>query len=123
MPQHIRVDDIVFIVLCVVVVHIATSAKCKSFVIVIPSDEQYICNMFSQDSYGYDGQQYTSIDAIRKCFEAIKRLTYTKNNLYGAKIAMPYKIGCVRGGADWNVVLPMILETLTNIKEIQFYKL
>lgn len=88
----------------------------------IPSDEQYICNMFSQDNYGYDGEQYTSIDAIRKCFEAIKALTYIKNNLCGAKIAMPYKIGCVRGGADWNEVYAIIEEVFKDC-DVELWRL
>lgn len=77
----------------------------------------YCINMFAQDKYGYDGKQYTSLEAFKSCLEQIN---------IGAKdrtVAFPWLIGCVRGGADWNVVLPMILETLTDVKEIQFYKL
>lgn len=76
----------------------------------------YIVNMFAQNNYGYDGKQYTSIEAFKKCLEEI-------NTCAGYTVAFPWLIGCVRGGADWNVVLPMILETLTDVKEIQFYKL
>lgn len=81
-------------------------------VLAIPDDEQYICNMFSQNKYGYDGKQYTSLSAIRSCFECVKNYTLTKYGLYGATIAMPYKIGCVRGGADWDKVYQIIEEVL-----------
>lgn len=90
--------------------------------IAIPSNEQYICNMFSQDNYGYDGQKYTSLEAIRKCFETVKMLTLSKNNLYGAKIAMPYKIGCVRGGADWNEVYAIIEEVFKDC-DVELWRL
>lgn len=29
--------------------------------IAIPSNEQWICNFFAQNNYGYDGKQYTSL--------------------------------------------------------------
>ena len=78
----------------------------------------YACiNMFAQNNYGYDGKQYTSLEAFKSCLEMINKHGWNKT------VAFPWLIGCVRGGADWNVVLPMILETLTNVREIKFYKL
>ena len=77
----------------------------------------YVVNMFAQNNYGYDGKQYTSIDAFKSCLVDINE------KCAGYTVAFPWLIGCVRGGADWNVVLPMILETLTEVKEIKFYKL
>lgn len=91
-------------------------------VIRIPEDEQYICNMFSQENYGYDGKQYTSLDAMKKCFKLILGKTYYKNNLYNAKIAMPYKIGCVRGGANWGEVYNIIEEVFEN-RLVELYRL
>lgn len=66
-----------------------------------------IINMFSQEFYGYDGKRYTSYDAFDNCLQKIKE-TVPK----GSKIAFPYKIGCDRGGANWNIVLTMISEAL-----------
>lgn len=77
----------------------------------------YVINMFAQANYGYDGKQYTSLEAFKKCLESIN------SHCIGYTVAFPWKIACCRGGADWNVVLPMILETLTNVREIKFYKL
>ena len=91
-------------------------------VIGTPKDEQYICNMFSQENYGYDGKQYTSLDAMKKCFKLILGKTYYKNNLYNAKIAMPYKIGCVRGGANWGEVYNIIEEVFEN-RLVELYRL
>lgn len=77
----------------------------------------YCINMFAQDKYGYDGKQYTSLEAFKSCLEQINM--WAKDKV----VAFPWKIACVRGGADWNEVLPLICETLTDVKEIHFYKL
>lgn len=76
----------------------------KIQLIPINSHKQMICNIFGQDSCGYDGRQYTSIEALSQCFRELAYFA-TKNKY---TIAMPYGIGCVRGGADWNKVYQMI---------------
>lgn len=72
---------------------------------------QYICNMFAQNMYGYDGRRYTNIDALRSCF--IKLAQYARED--GLTVAMPYKVGCVRGGANWEVVYKMIEEIFRDV--------
>ena len=73
--------------------------------------EQYIANLFAQANYGYDGKMYTDLGALKNCFIKVRDMTNLKNNLRNATIAMPYKIGCCRGGADWDKeVFPMIQE-------------
>jgi len=86
-------------------------------VIYVPVEKYSVANMFAQDNYGYDGKQYTSLEAFEKCLENINNVC--KNKV----VAFPWKIACVRGGADWDKVLPLICEKLTNVAEIQFYKL
>ena len=66
-----------------------------------------VINMFAQAGYGYDGRRYTSYDAFWSCLGEIKK--YIKP---GLRIAFPARIGCVRGGANWNVILTMIEEVL-----------
>ena len=66
-----------------------------------------VVNMFAQENYGYDGRRYTSYDAFWSCLGEIKR---TINP--GLRIAFPARIGCVRGGANWDVILTMIKEVL-----------
>lgn len=75
-----------------------------------------IINMFAQDKYGYDGKMYTSLEAFKSCLEKINYMC--KDEI----VAFPWKIACCRGGADWNVVMPMILETLTDVKKVVFYR-
>lgn len=88
----------------------------------IPYTEQWICNLFAQNNYGYDGKQYTSIEALEQCFKQLYILTFEKNNNYNAKIAMPYKIGCCRGGADWDEVYAMIDRIFVN-REVELWRL
>lgn len=78
-------------------------------------DGKTICNMFSQNEYGYDGALYTSYDAFRKCLQQIK--TYCPK---GSSIAFPWRIASVRGGADWNVIKVMIEEELEGY-DIHYY--
>ena len=66
-----------------------------------------VVNMFAQENYGYDGRRYTSYDAFWSCLGEIKK---TINP--GLRIAFPARIGCVRGGANWSVILKMIEEVL-----------
>ena len=66
-----------------------------------------VINMFAQDGYGYDGRRYTSYDAFWSCLGQIKDFVPE-----GRRIAFPARIGSVRGGANWNVILTMIEEVL-----------
>ena len=66
-----------------------------------------VINMFAQEGYGYDGCRYTSYDAFWSCLGEIKKYINPEKT-----IAFPARIGCVRGGANWNVILTMIEEVL-----------
>lgn len=75
---------------------------------VIPvNHKQNVINLFAQQYYGYDGKRYTSYDAFYNCLERMARII-PKN----ATIAFPYKIGCDRGGADWDIISKMIERVL-----------
>ena len=77
-----------------------------------------VVNMFAQENYGYDGRRYTSYDAFWSCLGEIKR---TINP--GLRIAFPARIGCVRGGANWNVILKMIEEVLGEDYNVEIWRL
>lgn len=85
--------------------------------IVAVSTEQSVINMFAQEYYGYDRNQYTSYDAFWKCLNKIKN-TVPK----GSKIAFPGKIGCCRGGANWKVILTMISEVLESEYNVEIWE-
>ena len=70
-------------------------------------DKRYVVNLFAQQYYGYDKRQYTSYDAFWQCLNKL-----TEDFSKSKTIAFPARIGCVRGGANWNVILKMIEEVL-----------
>ena len=66
----------------------------------------YVGNLFAQTRYGYDSFKYTDYDALKECFKQVEVLLPSDK-----KIALPYKIGCDRGGGDWNIVKKIIADT------------
>ena len=65
-----------------------------------------VANLYAQYNYGYDGQRYTNYEAFYNAIEQIA--VQLAEHSYKATIAFPYKIGCVRGGADWSIIRQMI---------------
>lgn len=66
-------------------------------------------SMFAQEKYGYNGQCFTDYNAFRKCCKTIAYdlKTYHKTDM---TINMPYKIGCGRGGGNWDTILRILWE-------------
>ena len=79
-------------------------------------EHQYVINMAAQNSYGYDGQRYTSYDAFWSCLNKIKDSVPK-----GTTIGFPKNIGCCRGGANWNIIKIMIEEVLKDY-EVYIYE-
>ena len=73
--------------------------------LVVDTGDNFIANLFAQEFYGYDGKCYTDYNALKKCLQ-------TANNYldWDDVVAIPYLMGCYRGGGDWNVVHRMIEE-------------
>lgn len=70
-----------------------------------------IFNLFGQERFGYDGKCYTSYGALEECFRKIRDiLSITPRMKERFTIAIPYLMGCYRGGGDWNIVYKMIEE-------------
>lgn len=77
-----------------------------------PSGSQYIANLAGQEFFGYDGKRYTSYDAVMTGLEYLA--SFCKRT--GLKsVAFPYRFGCDRGGANWNVILTMIQEAFSDL--------
>lgn len=72
------------------------------------NESTVIINIFAQEKFGYDGNCYTDYDALRKGFETVR---YNNKN---ESIAIPYLMGCHRGGGDWSVVSKMIEEVFAD---------
>lgn len=83
----------------------------------IVNNKKYIANMFGQDKYGYDGKQYTKTEALFKCFKGLREVAEE----HGLSVALPYMIGCYRGGADWKEVENLLLTAFDGY-EVTLYK-
>ena len=65
-----------------------------------------VINIFGQVEYGYDGNCYTDYEALKRAFEALA----TDECNIGKTLAFPYKMGCHRGGGDWDIVYKLICD-------------
>jgi O-acetyl-ADP-ribose deacetylase (regulator of RNase III) len=79
---------------------------------------KYIAHLFGQEFYGYDGKRYTNYDSLYKGLQYVK----DQANQFNKSVAIPYKIGSDRGGADWDIVLKMI-EKIFDDYSVTIYKL
>ena len=80
-------------------------------------ESQCVVSMFAQDKYGYDGKQYTDLGAFIECLRRFKAnwpaWVEECDELRNTTVALPYKIGCGRGGTDWeNDIYPIIKREL-----------
>jgi O-acetyl-ADP-ribose deacetylase (regulator of RNase III) len=73
-------------------------------------ETRVINNIFAQFDFGYDGKCYTSYDALEKVLNNIA----DDKNYKGRTVAFPYKMGCHRGGGDWDIVYKMIEDAFKN---------
>ena len=78
---------------------------------VIINKDIRIFNCYTQEFYGYDGV-YANLNAIVESLEKVCNVA--KNNLIHT-IYIP-KIGCDRGGLDWDEVEPLLKELEDNYK-------
>ena len=73
-------------------------------------DGKYIANCFGQLNYGW-GKQHTDYRALEYSFNSLKNWMLATGK---SRVAIPYKIGCVRGGGDWNTVFNIIYRVFCN---------
>lgn len=84
-------------------------------------DGRIYANLFAQKSFGYDKQQYTDLDALEKCFVQLRDYALFART-EPMSIAMPYKIGSVRGGANWDDVFELIERVFANV-DVELWRL
>lgn len=85
--------------------------------IVQTDDGSVIANLFGQFNYGYDGQKYTNEAELYNAFKEL-RIFAEKHKI---SVALPYMIGCYRGGGDWKVVENYLLKAFDGY-EVTLYK-
>ena len=84
---------------------------------IILCQDKYVANLFGQDSYGLD-KQHTNYGALTQAFSILAGQCREQN----MSVAMPYGIGCGRGGGDWSIVFEMIEEIFVGI-DVTIYKI
>lgn len=84
----------------------------------VETKDYLVANLFGQLTYGREKKKYTNYEAIYNGLLLIKRVA--KGN--ELSVAIPYKIGCDRGGADWDIVY-MMIEKIFEDYSITIYKL
>lgn len=77
--------------------------------------KKIIANLFAQDGYGRD-KVYTDYESLELCFRALER----KSRM---PIAMPYGIGCGRGGGDWDGVVYPMIQDVFKTNDVFLYKI
>jgi hypothetical protein len=80
-------------------------------------DGKTVANLFGQLNFGSDGKRYTSYDSFWNGLSHIKKVA--KEN--GLSVALPYNMGCDRGGASWKVAFSMIEEIFSDY-DLTIYK-
>ena len=88
---------------------------------IVPVERQgrtiLIANLFAQERYGYDGERYTDYEAFEHCIDTLR---IQCEAAHVTRIAMPYKIGCCRGGGDWNKVYDIIDKGLSGFDVVLY---
>lgn len=91
----------------------------RQAILISDNPQQYVVNLYTQLYYGYNGHRYTNYEAF---YNAINEVAKELAAVPDKTIAFPYKIGCVRGGANWNIIRTMIEEVFKD-RNIYFYSL
>lgn len=102
-----------------------TYVKCKDSLlgdcqVVETHDGRYIANLFGQLWYGYDGKQYTDLQALKRSM--IKLRNICNLSLENITVAIPYKLGACRGGANWEDVYSIIEEVFKDV-DVELWRL
>lgn len=79
---------------------------------------KWVANLFGQNDFGYDKKtQYTDTASLFQCFLSLRKTAENAN----MSVALPYKIGCYRGGANWEEVEVLLLTAFEGY-EVTLYK-
>lgn len=81
----------------------------KTVQIVPVGEDLYVANLFTQIYYGYDGRKYAELAAVKSALEIGLRKAQS--------LGLPYymvKVGCQRGGLDWERDVEPFVQHLTN---------
>ncbi len=83
-----------------------------------------VVNLTAQQYYGYDGKRYLKYDWLVECLHEFVQHDFTFQDKFDSslKIAIPFGMGAVRSGGDWEIISE-ILEGFLGHHKIIAYKL
>ena len=65
------------------------------------NDNREVVNLYGQINYGYNGKRYTNYALLAL---ALDKMFFLLDEAGDREVAIPYKMGCDRGGANWTFV-------------------
>lgn len=71
-----------------------------------------VANIMGQDDYGRAKKQYTDLPSVRIALEKVKSFRNAFTKAPHLQIYIPFKMGCVLGGASWKDMLQVITSTI-----------
>ncbi len=92
---------------------------------------QCIVSMFAQSDWGYDGKQYTNYESFQTCLRQFKAdyplwvedIDNNHNKIFRkVSVALPYNIGCCRGGGNWPDIYTIIERELVDY-DVELWRL
>lgn len=88
---------------------------------------QKVVHLFGQYDFGYDGHRYTSYDALNNALIDFAEYHYEVDDEAETEqertIAIPWQMGCGRGGGNWEIVMTMIEQVFKGYDgTIEFWK-
>ena len=88
---------------------------------------QKVIHLFGQYDFGYDGHRYTSYDALNNALIEFAKYHYEVDDEAETEqertIAIPWRMGCGRGGGNWEIVMTMIEQVFEDYNgTIEFWK-
>ena len=86
-----------------------------SIVVTKVNPSLFVVGVYGQDSYGYDGAQYTNYEALENGFKMVKTLS----NETDLGVFIPMNIGCGLGGGKWTTVVQLIDKVFDSVTIIQ----
>ena len=87
-----------------------------SYQLVKVNNDRWVANIFGQNYYGLD-KRYTDYNALVSGLSAL----FIRTN---EDIAIPYKMGCRNGGADWDKLMQILEILASDFKhDVIIYKL
>lgn len=79
--------------------------------------DKRVANLFGQNNYGYDNKKYTDEENLLIAFIELRK--YAEH--FNLSVALPYMIGCYRGGGDWKIVEDYLMIAFEGY-EVTLYK-